>query len=208
MEQNPSRFLLTGKQLAALVYVGIALTAVGFATVETYGNVQWFSALDNLDIRIVNVSFHLDGHPLGYPFLAVNASVKDPTGFKNLMLLDVVYTVYVNSASENFSVQSSPEIGQKDNTIHRAVPSEGSLNLTFAFGLLPGVAVPPQSDPLQSFLNRHEQTDLVTYVELTLYFNSAYGHFSNDYCYNMLTNAFGVCPPARNVSPSGLVTGG
>jgi len=80
----------------------------------------------------------------------------------------------------------------QDHTFRLMIPSGKSLNLTNTVHLLGDVVV-----PLQRFLNDHNQTDLVTYVGMTLYFSSVYGLFSNDYCYVLPRNVVAVCPAVR-----------
>ncbi len=202
MEHHAPAWSLSGKQLAGLVYVAIALVVVGQAALQTQSNVQWFSSTANLTVYIENVTFHLDTTALGYAFVTVRASVDNPGDFNGLRVTDANYAVFVNSTSQSFSVQGSTIIGMSDFTIQKTVPSRRSLNITVPLPLLSDVV-----SPLKTFISTH-QADLVTFVGVTLFLDSSYGRLSIPYCYEIPGPVFAVCPPARPPPRGGFGGGG
>ena len=193
--------IVSAKQLAGLIYVGIAFLAAGFATLETNGNVQWFSAVNNLDLYIGGVAFRLDGQGLGYPYIIVEASLRNPLNYNGLSLSGVNYAVFVNSTSETFAVMGSSEIANSVRGFQLQIPAGGSLNITITLSVLSDTV-----DPLRIFLNKH-QTDLTTLIGTTLYFDSVYGTFSVPYCYQFPGNTIVFCPSSRT-SGTGAFGGG
>lgn len=179
-----------------LLYLGIAIVAAGLASYQTYTSVQWFSAARSLDLQVDSVTFHLDGAPLGYPYLIVTASVYNPASFNGLYLNDVTYGIFVNSTSQAFpSATGSTQVAYADTTIHRIIPGSKSLNLTFSLQVNPQI-----KDDLRRFLNAHNQTDLVTYVGADLYLHTVYAtSYSNTYCYQLPEKIFSLCPPRYTV---------
>jgi len=105
-------FNLTTKQLAGVVYVGIALLAAGLVAFEANGLIQWYSTLNNINLRVSNVQFHLDGQPLGFPYLIVAATVFGPERYNDLTLSQLGFNVFVDSTNESFAVQDSSAVAQ------------------------------------------------------------------------------------------------
>jgi hypothetical protein len=139
------------------------------------------------------VTFHLDGTPLGYPYLILTASVYNPASFNGLYLNDATYGIFVNSTSQTFNPNAtgSTQVAYTDATIQHIIPGTKSLNLTISLQVLPQI-----KDELNAFLNAHKNRDLVTYVGANLYLHSAYAtSYSNYYCYQLPEKVFSICPP-------------
>lgn len=196
-------FVPSAKQLAGLVYVALAVFATGLAVFETNGSIQWYGALDNLDMHVSSVAFHLDGQPLGHPYLIVAATVNNPGTYGGLRLTQIGYNVFVDSSNESFIVQDSSAVAQTVIPYQGMIPAQGSLNVTN--GLTPITDVVSQ---LQPFLDRHNQTDLIEYVGLNLYFHSVYGNLSVPFCYRLPENRLTICPAPRGPSGMGRPGGG
>lgn len=192
MTQRSSWRNLTGKQLAALVYVAIALAAVGLAATETYASVQWYTTASGLELHVSNAIFHPENNTQRAPYVAILASVYNPAGYDQLFLSDSNYGVWVNSTGEAFNPPStgSTEVGLGNSPIQHIIPGGGTLNISYDLPMIPSIVV-----PLHIFLNGHNRTDLVTYVGVTLYFQSTFGRFSVPYCYLLPSNVFTDCPP-------------
>jgi len=193
--------VLTTKQFIGLVYVIIALTMAGLATVETSASIDWFTAAYNLDLHIDRVTFNLGQNSVGYPYVAVFASVHNSAPFNGLMLSDANYGVYVNSTTEPFNVHGSSEVGMSDSAFQRIIPGAGSLNMTYTFQILIDT-----NATLTLFLNKHT-TDLVKFVGVTLYFWSSFGRYSIPYCYQLPENILTICPPPRAAERGGAGAG-
>jgi len=193
-------FNLTTKQLAGVVYVGIALLAAGLVAFEANGLIQWYSTLNNINLRVSNVQFHLDGQPLGFPYLIVAATVFGPERYNDLTLSQLGFNVFVDSTNESFAVQDSSAVAQTVFVTQDRIPLGDSLNITTAVGLISDVIT-----PLHDYLDRHNQTNLVTFVGVTLYFRSVYGSLSIPYCYQLPGNILTQCPPPRG--PNGISVG-
>src|SRR6058998_2628064 len=128
--------MLTWKRFVGVVYVGIALLAAGLATAEANGLVQWYSAVYNLGLHVSDIGFHLDGKPLGYPYLIVSASIYNPAGYNGLRVSQLGYNIFVDSLNESFAVQSSSAVVQRVLVKQDTIPPRGSLNITTALGLI------------------------------------------------------------------------
>jgi len=187
------RVQLSKKQLAALVYVGVALSAIGVATFETNHNIQWFSAVDSLDVKS-SPTYHFENQSLGYPFVKVTATLTNPTQFKGIFVTFVVYNVFVDSISRNesFKVKGSSQIGSLGFAVDQAVLPMKSLNITGNVPLLSDVV-----DPLKSFIQTYNQTGMVTYVQTSVYMTSVYGAFVNDFCIEYPASTSTACPGIR-----------
>jgi hypothetical protein len=191
VDDGSRRKYLSRRQLAGLVYVIIAIMMVGLATAESYVSFEWYASTYNLELHVSNVFFHLDGQPLGYPFVVVAALVHNPSGFDGITLAYANYSVFVNSTSQPFNVQGSSEVGMRDFPINQRIPQVGSLNLTKSFEILLDT-----KDQLSSFLNM-TQSNLIYFVGVTLYFQSTFGRYSIPFCYELPSNMFTICPSPR-----------
>lgn len=178
--------------------MAIAIIAVAIAATETYANVQWFAGVNDLDLRVGSLTFRFDVLPTSDSFVTVNASLSNPSGTSNLVLRAATYVVFVDPA--NFSAQGSSEVGvhtRDFNVSSGRVPTQGILDLSYTFILFPDLTSSPQSI-LQSYVNSHNQTGLITYVQITLYFLSSYGRLGNNYCYALPSNTIQICPEPRS----------
>jgi len=168
---------LSAKKLAALVYVGIALLAVGVVSAQTINSVEWFSSVGRLDLEVSQPDFHLDNGTLSYPYVVVLAN----------------FGVFVNSTTEAFYplVTRSEEVALSYREVQNNVPARSGLNLTFAVPIIISIV-----SPLHDFLNNHNATSgtLITWTQVTLYFRSTYGPFNVGYCYQQPGNVSTVCP--------------
>ena len=192
-EHRPPSLSLSRERIAALVYVGIALFAVAIVSSETYGTVQWFSAVNNLDFSSSTPVLHLDNQSLGYPFVLVQATLKNPTGYSSIYVTFVTLTVYVASEGNDtsFQVAGSPEVAQTGFSIGQSLGSQKSLNASQVVPLFTDVL-----SSLKGFLSNHP-SDAVTFVQAEVHMSSIYGPFSNTYCYSYPGDALTVCPPPR-----------
>jgi len=184
---------LSAKKIAALVYVGIALLAVGVVSAQTINSVEWFSSVGRLDLKVSQPDFHLDNGTLGYPYVVVLASVHNPSSYGELYLSGANFGVFVNSTTEAFYplVTRSEEVALSYREVQNNVPARSGLNLTFAVPIIISIV-----SPLHDFLNNHNATSgtLITWTQVTLYFRSTYGPFNVGYCYQQPGNVSTVCP--------------
>ena len=209
-EQAPRQLTpqLSRKQLAAIVYVAIALLAVVIVSAETYRNTLWFSAVNSLYLKTANPTFHFENQSLGYPFVRITATLQNPTRFNGIQVNYIVYQLFVDSSSHNESFlirapdvkgqlsvpEASSEIGVYGFAVQQSVLPMKSLNITANVPLLADAV-----DPLKSFIQTHNQSNMATYVEARVYMNSVYGAFVNDLCYEEPSNVSTVCPGIRPV---------
>src|SRR2546428_13429366 len=94
--------VLTTKQFIGLVYVIIALTMAGLATVETSASIDWFTAAYNLHLHIERVIFHLGQNSVGYPYGPVFASVPNSESLNGLFPSDANLAAPVNARAQHF----------------------------------------------------------------------------------------------------------
>ena len=152
MHNGQRHIRLSAKKLAALVYVGIALLAVGVVSAQTINSVEWFSSVGRLDLQVSQPDFHLDNGTLGYPYVVVLASVHNPSSYGELYLSGANFGVFVNSTTEAFYplVTRSEEVALSYREVQNNVPARSGLNLTFAVPIIISIV-----SPLHDFLNNH-----------------------------------------------------
>ena|SRR2546426_6054243 len=184
----PSPLSLSKKGLIGLVYVAIAIVAVGASTVMANGNVQWFTSSSQLTVDIQRVELMINTES---PVAQVYASVHNPTGFGGLRLSDVGYGIFANSTTASFSYQGNSEVGNGGFLRSELIPPLGTLNITFSVPIYPEVLL-----SLQDFVSTH-QADFTTIVGVTINLNSSFGSVLILYCYQMPGQSFTICPSSR-----------
>ena len=194
--------VLTGKQVLGLVYVGIAFFAAGLSAVQTGGNVQWFYTAQSLEPYVGGVSFHLDGQPLGYPYLIVVASLHNPNSYSGLSISGASIAVFVSSPNEDFNVSGSSEVSNNPRGINRIIVGGSTLNITSTFLIHPNAI-----NPLRNFLGNHT-SDLIYYVGVDVFLSSVYKTLDIPYCYEFPGNIIASCPSERVFTGAGIAHGG
>src|SRR2546428_1702445 len=93
---------LSKKGLIGLVYVAIAIVAVGAATVMANGKVQWFTSSSQLTVDIQRVELMIKTES---PLAQIYASIPKPTRVGGLRLSDVGYRIFAKFTTPRFFYQ-------------------------------------------------------------------------------------------------------
>ncbi len=192
MRSLPASLKWSRKTLVAVAYLGITV-ALGVQTVSlTWGHVQLFDALRQLQYRFDNVELRLEGEATA----VVVASAYNPTGYDGMRVWSVLYVVFVNATDANFSMKGGPDAGEfgvreaSYEAEPRTFPARGIFNL--AFTLLPH---PEIVEPMRSFVTAHPG-QLRIFVGITLTLLSSFGFIDVPSCYEFSPAQpdFTLCP--------------
>ncbi len=191
--KNFTASLKQSKQtLVALVYLAISLVVVAQAAALTYGHVQWFDTLRQVQYEFDSVELHLTGMANA----TISASASNPTNYNGIRVWSASYVVFVNATDENFPLQGGPDAGEfgvrtvRYETSPTTLPAMGVLNLTFT--VLPH---PEVVDPLRDFVANHSDR-LRIFVGITMTLLSSFGFVEIPACYEFspLQQDFTLCP--------------
>jgi len=178
------------KNIVALVYLGIALVLAVQGVAMTWAHVQFFDSMGTLEVRVESLTLNLDDGAGA----VIHTTIQNPKSFTGMRLWSITYVLFVNSTTENFSLQggtNAGEFGVRELSFEqeqKMIPPRDTLSITYT--LLPH---PEVVDPLRSFYSRHTN-DLKEFVGVTLTLVSSFGFIEIPHCYEFPQNVFTICP--------------